>query len=238
MVVFTNTQFSTLQICKIGVGATVGRSFSFTITGGSSVTTPISITAGYPAANCKTVSGTFLTGSQVGVSEAAQSNTSTTVSVNGGTATSGTSATFNLASGLNTVTFTNKIAKAQGCSPGFFKNHPGAFTPPYTPSTKVGLVFTAAFGDLRSETLEDALQGGGGPGLLGAEKILLRAAVAALLNAANPNISYPLATAQVIAQVNAALASNNRQTMLNLASQLDIDNNLGCPIGGDNGSDS
>jgi hypothetical protein len=30
--------------------------------------------------------------------------------------------------------------------------------------------------------------------------------------------------------VNAALASGNRATMLDLASQLDADNNLGCPL--------
>jgi hypothetical protein len=36
--------------------------------------------------------------------------------------------------------------------------------------------------------------------------------------------------AQVIASVDAALASGDRDTMLILASALDADNNLGCPL--------
>jgi hypothetical protein len=80
------------------------------------------------------------------------------------------------------------------------------------------------------DTLAGALSYNGGSGTTGAARILLRAAVAALLNAASPDVDYPLTTAQVIAQVNAALASNNRTTMLNLASRLDASNNLGCPL--------
>jgi hypothetical protein len=59
---------------------------------------------------------------------------------------------------------------------------------------------------------------------------LLRAAVAALLNSAHPDVDYPLTTAQVITVVNAALASNSRVVMLNLANRLDADNNFGCPL--------
>ena len=70
----------------------------------------------------------------------------------------------------------------------------------------------------------------GGKSACGAKEILLRAAVAALLNSANPNIVYPMTTQQVIDAVNAALASNNRKTILNLATQLDVLNNLGCPL--------
>jgi hypothetical protein len=43
-------------------------------------------------------------------------------------------------------------------------------------------------------------------------------------------VAYPRTTAQVIAAVNAALASNDRTTVLDLASALDADNNLGCPL--------
>jgi hypothetical protein len=75
-----------------------------------------------------------------------------------------------------------------------------------------------------------ALSYQGGSGTRGAAQILLRAAVAALLNAASPNVDYPLTTAEVISQVNAALASNNRNTMLAFASRLDSYNNLGCPL--------
>jgi hypothetical protein len=86
-----------------------------------------------------------------------------------------------------------------------------------------------AFG-LDNYTLVQALNFTGGTTTTGAAKILLRAAVAALLNAAHPDVDYPSTTAQVIADVNTALASQNRSTMLSLASQLDSFNNLGCPL--------
>jgi hypothetical protein len=54
--------------------------------------------------------------------------------------------------------------------------------------------------------------------------------VAALLDAAHPDVDYPRTPASVIADVNAALASRNRDTILDLASRLDADNNLGCPL--------
>jgi hypothetical protein len=53
--------------------------------------------------------------------------------------------------------------------------------------------------------------------------------VAALLNAANPNVDYPLTEAEIIAAVNAAL-TGNRNAMLSLAATLDGYNNAGCPL--------
>ena len=64
----------------------------------------------------------------------------------------------------------------------------------------------------------------------GAAKILLRAAVAALLNAGHSGVEYPRTTAEILADVNAALTSGNRDTMLGLGTALDNDNNLGCPL--------
>jgi hypothetical protein len=78
------------------------------------------------------------------------------------------------------------------------------------------------------------LQGAGGPGLLGAENILLRAAVAALLNSTNGSISYPFAKADIINAVNAAIATGKRDAVLALATILDNANNGtgGCPLSG------
>jgi hypothetical protein len=84
--------------------------------------------------------------------------------------------------------------------------------------------------NLDNRTLVQALNFKGGSGAQGAAQILLRAAVAALLNSAHPDVDYPRTTAEVIADVNAALASGNRSTMLALATELDDDNNLGCPL--------
>jgi hypothetical protein len=121
----------------------------------------------------------------------------------------------------------------QGCTPGYWKNHTRSWAPSgYSPSQSTSSVFSAAslYPSLGSKTLLQSLQGGGGPGTLGAATILLRAAVAALLNAAHPGVDYPRSTASIIQDVNAALASGDRAAMLSLASALDDDNNLGCPL--------
>jgi hypothetical protein len=101
----------------------------------------------------------------------------------------------------------------------------------FSPSQTLESVFNVpdSFG-LDNRTLRQALSFSGGSGTTGGARILLRAAVAALLNSAHPGVNYPRTTAEVIADVNAALASNNRSIMLNLAAELDADNNLGCPL--------
>lgn len=122
----------------------------------------------------------------------------------------------------------------QGCTPGYWKNHTGSWPPTgFATSQSVASVFPSVnpnFPALGNATLLQALAFAGGPGTSGAAEILLRAGVAALLNAAHPSVSYPLLTVDVISQVNAALASNNRDTMLALAALLDSYNNLGCPL--------
>jgi hypothetical protein len=79
-------------------------------------------------------------------------------------------------------------------------------------------------------TLLQALSFQGGSDTTAAARILLRAAVPALLNAASPEVDYALTTSQVILQVNTALASGNRSTILVLADTLDKYNNQGCPL--------
>lgn len=118
----------------------------------------------------------------------------------------------------------------EGCTPGYWKNHLDSWEG-YSPGQTVEDVFDVpdAYG-LDDDTLLEALNYGGGPGEVGGAKILLRAAVAALLNADSSNVNYPHTTSEIIADVNGALASENRGTMLDLASMLDTDNNLGCPL--------
>jgi hypothetical protein len=120
-----------------------------------------------------------------------------------------------------------------GCTPGYWKNHTDSWAGTgYSPGQTTGSVFSgaSAFPTLASQSLLQSLQGGGGPGTLGGASILLRAAVAALLNAAHSGVEYPRTTAEILADVNAALTSNSRSTMLALAAELDSDNNLGCPL--------
>jgi hypothetical protein len=106
--------------------------------------------------------------------------------------------------------------------------------------TATGLSPTALVGDtfivpgnvstLSGATLREALAFGGGPGVLGAARILLRAGVAAMLNAGHPSLDYPSTRFQVRQAINGALASNDRATMLARAAALDADNNLSCPL--------
>jgi hypothetical protein len=116
----------------------------------------------------------------------------------------------------------------EGCTPGYWKNHTSAWDV-YSPSTTLGQVFTNT-GTLSSRTFAQALAFGGGSSLTAAKQILLRAAVAALLNAVDGDVDYSLSGQQVITRVNRALASNNRSTILNLANNLDTRNNAGCPL--------
>lgn len=119
-----------------------------------------------------------------------------------------------------------------GCTPGYWKQsqHFDSWVGFTTDQTNESVFDVPNSLGLDNDTLLTSLSYGGGPGEVGAAKILLRAAVAAVLNASNPDVEYPDTTASVIAQVNAALASLDRDTMIELAGELDAQNNLGCPI--------
>ena len=113
-----------------------------------------------------------------------------------------------------------------GLTPGYWKSHTNVWQG-YTTTQTLGSVFTipASLSSFAGVKLLDSLDGGGGPGTTGAAKILFRAAVAAVLNAASSFVDYSLTTAQVISQVNAALESKKRATMEALATDLDNRNN-------------
>jgi hypothetical protein len=100
----------------------------------------------------------------------------------------------------------------------------------FTPGQTVSSVFTGVDPSLSSETLLAALQGGGGSGLVGQEEILLRAAVAALLN--STSISYPFGTTAIVNAVNGAIATGDPLVVNALATLLDKANNGrgGCPL--------
>jgi hypothetical protein len=125
----------------------------------------------------------------------------------------------------------------EGCTPGYYKNHTNNWEE-YSPTTLVSSVFnfagtSPAVMAYADTTFEEALRLRGGTGLDGATQILLRAAVAATLNAAHEGVGYPLRREGedgIFAMVNEALASGDRQTILELAAYLDRLNNLGCPL--------
>jgi hypothetical protein len=115
-----------------------------------------------------------------------------------------------------------------GFTLGFWKNHTDVWVG-YAPSAKVGDVFSNA-SPYASTSLLNALKFQGGDGIDGGKRILLKQAVAALLNA-SAGINYPLGVGDVISQVSAALGSGDRDTMTNLADQLnDFNNNEVCSL--------
>jgi hypothetical protein len=120
----------------------------------------------------------------------------------------------------------------EGCTPGYWKNHLESWPPTgYSPNQALSTVFSpGGLGTLASNTLFQALNFGGGSTLTAKKQILLRAAVASLLNAAHPDVNFGMTAAEVIAGVNSALASNNATTIIALATRLDQANNAGCPL--------
>ena len=85
-------------------------------------------------------------------------------------------------------------------------------------------------GDLGSDTLLTALSYQGGSTLEEAAQILLRHAVAALLNSAHPDVDFEFTTAEVITMVDDALASGSRTTILEVKDDLAAANESGCDL--------
>lgn len=120
---------------------------------------------------------------------------------------------------------------ADGCSHGYWKNHPESWVG-YAPEDLLVDVFEqiALYPELASDTLDDGLRYGGGPGALGGAKNLIKQAVASLLNGAHPSIDFTYSDLVVRVLVNNALATLDRNEMLKLAEALDEQNNTGCNL--------
>lgn len=125
-----------------------------------------------------------------------------------------------------------------GRTPGYWKNHPEAWINGYTRSQSVVSVFNIPSALLTSgilnldksggqDSLIDALGYKGGSTLSGGAQILLRAAVAALLNKAYYGSDYPVGTSttDLISQVNTVLATGSRSAYVTFGSYLDYWNN-------------
>jgi hypothetical protein len=122
------------------------------------------------------------------------------------------------------------VSKGNACSPGFWKNKEEAWDATnYDPDDTLGSVFDipGEFSSIAGDSLHEALSYGGGPSDLDAAKNLLHHAVAALLNSTHPGIDYPLDEADIISDVNDALDSSDRSTMLGLKDSFGEE---GCPI--------
>jgi PKD repeat protein len=120
------------------------------------------------------------------------------------------------------------------CSAGFWSNNglvSGEWPAGYSPDDAVSTLFQSADGHLGSASLLDALEGYRGSPVRrntieGASEILLRQAVAAALNAEVLGDGFQGGTVQqIIDEVDEALESGHRQTILELADYLDALNN-------------
>jgi hypothetical protein len=111
----------------------------------------------------------------------------------------------------------------EGCTPGYWRqeHHFDSWTG-YAPSDLFSSVFADAF---PGQTLLDVVWArGGGLNALG------RSAVAALLNATSPGVSYDYTAAEVIDLFNAAYASGDRTIIENQKNVFDFLNNQGCGL--------
>jgi len=130
-----------------------------------------------------------------------------------------------------------QIIGDEGCTPGYWKNNPTCWCPEFSPEMLVGDVWAipASLAELADDTLMQALDYGGGPELVDKARILLRQATAALLNACNDQVSYPLTVEEIINGGNDALASEDHDTIEQLKDLLDVFNNqYPCPISSEN----
>lgn len=125
-----------------------------------------------------------------------------------------------------------------GRTPGYWKNHPEAWPSPYAPTNQIQSVFAIPGALLSSGNLDldrngsrdnlmDGLGYRGGSALSGGAQILMRAAIASLLNETYYGADFPIATspADLIAQVNVVLATQSRSQYVSFASYLDYWNN-------------
>jgi hypothetical protein len=110
----------------------------------------------------------------------------------------------------------------QGCTPGYWRqDHHYDSWVGYAPGDNFDTVFGVS-STFSPKNLGNAVQLGGG-----GERALARHAVAALLNAASPGVSYLYSEAEVKTMVQSAYATGNFEGTKNL---LEAQNEKGCPL--------
>lgn len=117
------------------------------------------------------------------------------------------------------------------CTPGYWKNHTDNWKRATT-DTVVGSIFAGATTATSGASFLEALSFKGGKGLEGAERILMRAAVAGYLNEVHTDLGYPLSRNGIVRRVDEAIATQQRDEMIAMAAFFDDLNNApeGCPL--------
>jgi hypothetical protein len=111
----------------------------------------------------------------------------------------------------------------EGCTPGYWKqeHHFDSWTSPYEPGMHFSDVFEDAFSEMT--LLQVLKQGGGGLIALG------RHTVAALLNAASPDVSYDMSVSEVIDAFN-DVYPGSKDDYNDVKDMFEDLNQLGCPL--------
>jgi hypothetical protein len=125
----------------------------------------------------------------------------------------------------------------EGCSAKFWKDHKSLWVG-YTEETVINTVFVnatklvcAGYGDEGKKKFRDMIGVGTATGnLKDAFKNLMREAIAAVLNAAHPQVNYPATEAEIIVMVNDVLAQCDIAELISLANDLKTANNAGSPL--------
>ena len=118
----------------------------------------------------------------------------------------------------------------QGCTLGYWKNHTSSWVT-YSPTDTIGAVYnlTTAQTPYASDTLLQGLSLQGGPGVVGAQAILFKQAIAGLLNV-SAGLDYGATTVQAIGITRHAIVSGDRDLMITVAGQFQTRNSVGCPL--------
>jgi len=135
-------------------------------------------------------------------------------------------------SGEITIHLYCELIGKEGCGSGYWKNNLGAWSMiNYVPGQTLESVFNIPdqYG-LDNMTLLESLNTTSGTNIVAVATNLLRVATTALLNISHNEVDYPITTQQLISSVNSALASNNKNTMSQLAGTLDKYNSKNCPL--------
>ena len=139
----------------------------------------------------------------------------------------------------------------ESCTPGYWKNSPNCWCDSYTPEMLISDVFARlqiapydtiddsgkkrSKSDFDNDTMLDALKYGGGNGLAGSTRNMLRHATAALLNSCNNDLFYPVSDTMVIDLVNFVLDGQDPAMVQDLHIILASWNeDFPCPISSDN----
>jgi hypothetical protein len=118
----------------------------------------------------------------------------------------------------------------EGCTPGYWKNHTDQWVT-FTPDQPVDMFEIPAWlwMLMQNDTPMDLLKYRGGPGDDGAARILLRHAMAAMLNSRHPDINYQVGRREIQERVRDAL-TGDREDMLQAKAVFEFLNERGCPL--------